>query len=348
MTNLKTITPKQAPDLLAHVIRANLVPMLTSSPGMGKSSIAKQVADTFNLKLIDVRLAQSDPCDLNGFPTTNTERTKASYVPMDTFPTEHDELPLKEDGTPYAGWFLLLDEFNSAPPSVQSAAYKIVLDRQIGQFNLHPKVAIMAAGNLSTDKAIVNRMSTAMQSRMVHFEMSLDVDAWLEWASNNNIDYRITSFINYDKAALHKFDPKHNDHTFPCPRTWEFMSKLVKPIPTIGFDMMSLLQGTVGPGMGTKFLTFCDIFNKLPNINDIINNSKTMKVPEEPDVCYAVAGLISNHIDSNNATALLEFLQRMPVEFQVVTLKGAIRQNATLASNPDVLKWVTKNAKAML
>lgn len=207
---------------------------------------------------------------------------------------------------------------------------------------------MMAAGNLASDKAIVNRMSTAMQSRMIHFEMKLDVEGWLDWASTAGIDYRITSFINYDKDALHKFDAKHNDHTFPCPRTWEFMSDIIKPMASVDYDKMALAQGTIGPGMGSKFLTFCDVFNKLPNIKDIIANSKTITVPEEPDVCYAVSGLLSNHIDKDNAPALLEFINRMKIEFQVVALKGAIKRNNTLASNPEVLKWVTKNAKSMM
>ena len=59
------VTPLQAISVLSKLLRANLVPMLTSSPGEGKSSLAQAVADFFQLKLIDVRLAQSDPTDLN-------------------------------------------------------------------------------------------------------------------------------------------------------------------------------------------------------------------------------------------------------------------------------------------
>lgn len=65
MAQLKQITPDQAPEFVKDVLRAKLVPMLTSSPGMGKSSIAKQIAKEWNLKLIDVRLSQCDPCDLD-------------------------------------------------------------------------------------------------------------------------------------------------------------------------------------------------------------------------------------------------------------------------------------------
>ena len=60
-----TITTVTAPELLTDIMMAGHVPMLTSSPGLGKSSIAAQIAKKHNLKLIDIRLAQSDPTDLN-------------------------------------------------------------------------------------------------------------------------------------------------------------------------------------------------------------------------------------------------------------------------------------------
>lgn len=59
------ITPAQASKLILDVFKARLVPMVTSSPGLGKSSIAKQIAEKQNLFVIDLRLAQCDPTDLN-------------------------------------------------------------------------------------------------------------------------------------------------------------------------------------------------------------------------------------------------------------------------------------------
>ena len=105
----------QAVSMIAKFIRARLVPMITGSPGIGKSNIVHQIAADYGLKVIDMRLAQCDPCDLMGFPTIDGE--KACYKPMDTFPIEGDPVPKG-----YNGWLLFLDELNSAPPAVQAAA----------------------------------------------------------------------------------------------------------------------------------------------------------------------------------------------------------------------------------
>lgn len=103
----------QAILMVTEYIRAQLVPMIIGSPGIGKSAIVHQIAKKYNLKLIDIRLSQTLPEDLNGFPFL--KGNKAGYVPMDVFPIEGDEVP---DG--HSGWLLFLDEFNSAPPAVQA------------------------------------------------------------------------------------------------------------------------------------------------------------------------------------------------------------------------------------
>ncbi|MHA1754665.1 MAG: ATP-binding protein, partial [Candidatus Odinarchaeia archaeon] len=256
-------------ELTIDIIKAGLVPMITSSPGMGKSDLLKSIAKSFKMKVIDLRLSQADSVDLNGFPTIDLDAGVSRYIPFDTFPTENTPIP---EG--YSGWMLLLDEINSAPNLVQAAAYKLILDREVGQHKLHPKLITVAAGNLATDKAIVNRLSTAMQSRLIHLEIKADLSAWVNWAMQNDIDYRIIAFLQFKPDLLHKFNPSHNDITFPCPRTWHFLSKLIKNWKTIPNTKLPLLTGTVSEGVGIEFKIFCDIFTTLPKIEDIIANPK--------------------------------------------------------------------------
>jgi len=56
---------KQAKDLIIQSMRHKLVPMVHGSPAVGKSSVVQQIAKDFGLKLIDLRLSQCDPTDLN-------------------------------------------------------------------------------------------------------------------------------------------------------------------------------------------------------------------------------------------------------------------------------------------
>lgn len=204
------VDTEQLPTLITDILVAGLVPHIQSSPGIGKSDIIRQIAKEYGLKVIDLRLSQMDSVDMQGFP--NIVNNKTDWIPPAVFPLEDDPIP---EG--YNGFMLFLDEITSAPISVQSSAYKLILDRMVGQHKLHEKVAMVAAGNLLTDKAIVNRMGTAMQSRMIHLKLTVNPEKWVKWAESNNIDYRVTSFIQFRPELLHKFNPNHDDVTFPCP-----------------------------------------------------------------------------------------------------------------------------------
>ena len=55
----------EAIDLVEIAISAKLVCFIHGSPSIGKSSIIHQIANKHKLKMIDIRLSQCDPTDLN-------------------------------------------------------------------------------------------------------------------------------------------------------------------------------------------------------------------------------------------------------------------------------------------
>lgn len=340
--SLVKVTTSAAPDLIKQVLKAKLVPMLHGSPGIGKSSISKQIAESANLKVIDLRLSQCDPTDLSGFPFVNKESKKAGYVPMDTFPIQGDKIP---DG--YKGWLLLLDEFNSAPMAVQTAAYKLILDRQVGQHDLHDNLYMIAAGNLETDKAITNRLSTAMQSRLVHLEVTLNYKDWIKWANQNKLDYRISSFINFKPEMLHKFDPEHNDYTFPCARTWEFVSKLIDGESTID-HLIPVIAGTIGKGAAAEFLSYVSVFKQLPDFNSIVQNPLSTIVSDEPSVLFAITGLIANNVTKTNFDSVIQYLERLPIEFQTICLQNSISRCPEIENKESFDNWLLSNSQEFI
>ena len=337
------ITTRNAKEYLLDVLKAGLVPMLTSSPGLGKSSIAAEIAKEAKLKLIDIRLAQCDPTDLNGFPTVNSETNKSSYLPMDTFPIEGDPLP---EG--YSGWLMLFDEITSATLAVQGASYKIIHDRMINQFKLHSSVALMAAGNLTTDRAVVNRISTALQSRMIHFEMEADTSHWSEWAGQTEIDHRVQSFINFKPNSLHMFDPDHNDKTFACPRTWEFVSKIIKDWSDVNHKKIPVIAGAIGEGMAREFIAFCGIYQSLPTIQEFLHSPETVSISPEPSIKYAITGLLSNHMSIDNIDKLMIAVMRLPIEFQIICLRPVLKRIKGIQNNVNIRKWIALNAQDLV
>lgn len=326
----------QAKAMLLTIIKAKLVALISGSPGAGKSALVQQIADEFSLKVIDMRLAQCDPTDLLGFPNVCRETGRASYAPMVTFPLEGDPIP---EG--YDGWLLFLDEATSCPRAVQAASYKLIYDRMVGEHRLHKNVAIVAAGNLETDGAIVEEMSTALQSRLVHMELVVDHQEWLDWASTKDIDHRICSFIRFKPDSLYTFKPDHTDKTYACPRTWEFANALIRESGgKVDREMLPLLSGTLSEGVAREFVAFCGIYNDLPTMAAIRQNPKGISVPDEPSVLFALTGAIATHMTMESVEQLMEFVNRLPVEFQVVTLRDVTRRNQVTRTHSAIQDWL--------
>lgn len=330
--------PSDAKKAAITCVVAGLVPFIQSSPGLGKSSLTHEIAKDGKLELIDLRLSQCAPEDLQGLPMKKlvgkTER--ATFTPFDTFPLEGDPLPPGKDG-----WLLFLDEFNSASKSVQAAAYKLVLDRMVGNHRLHPAVAIVCAGNLQTDKAIVNQMSTAMQSRLIHIVMESDKDEWIDWATSSDIDYRVIGFIEFQPKKLHLFNPDHQELTFPCHRTWEFVSKLIKNKQDVS-DMIPLLSGAIGPGVALEFVKFCEEYTRIPKLSAIIGDPKNTMVPVELSTRFAVLTMLMANSTVSNIKKVVEYISRFKPEEQIIFYRGALNRDPALRDVDEVAAELVK------
>ena len=344
---LQQVSLKQATEFAFQTLKANLVPFLSSSPGIGKSAAVHQLAKRFNLKVIDIRLAQEDPTALGGFPSIVNGRS--TYAPPERFPLEGDKIP---DG--YKGWLIFLDEINSAPRSVVSAAYKIVLDRMIGEKHLHPNVRMIAAGNLATDNAIVNEMGTAMRSRVVHIHVTTHSDNWLDFAAKAGFDSRVVSYLHYQANKINSFKQfgSSSDETFACERTWEFVSKILKanypdetkPVPA---DVAPLLAGTVG-STAYEFVTYTEAFKDLPTIQQVLANPCGCALPVAPAVRYLMTGMLVGNATMDNADKIATYVDRLPKEFAMVFIKLLWGKSDKFLSVPKVAELLDKVADILI
>lgn len=335
--SLVALTPNKLKKALVNVFQAGLVPYVQSSPGIGKSDIYRSIAKEANLKIIDVRLSQCSPEDLQGLPMRSEDGKKAMFAPFSMFPIEGDPLPEGKDG-----WLILMDELSSATKSVQAAAYKLILDREVGVHKLHSNVVIGAAGNKLSDRAVVVAQSTALQSRLVHFDLVVSKDDWIDWAINNNIDSRIIGYIQYKPSALHDFKPDHQDRTFPCPRTWNFVSKLIQGKSELDSVDLACIAGAISQGPAIEFQKFAEIAGKVPSIRKIQEEPETTEIPREPSFRYFIVASLMDHTNGKNFSNVMKYVGRMPEEFQVIFLRSVIKRDKTILSSPDYAQYATK------
>jgi hypothetical protein len=326
-------TPRQARRFITEdILPAGLVPFVHSSPGMGKSAMMHSIADEYQLQLIDHRLSTSTPEDLSGLPDFNRDLDvpTATFRPFDTFPVESTPVPAGKQG-----WLLFLDEANSATKNVQAASYKLVLDKQVGQHKLNPRVAVAMAGNLTTDRAIVTSLSTAMQSRIVHLELELDLREFLEdVAIPKGWDGRILGYLSYKGLpALHDFRPDHDDKTFNCPRTWEFMNRLIQG-KKVTEEKAALYAGTITSGTAADFVTYCLVAENLPKFRDIVGDPEGMFLPTDPPTRWNTVTHLMEHVDDDTFAPVAAYVNRLPAEFRVLFFRALQIRKPKLREHP--------------
>ncbi|MDR5839375.1 hypothetical protein [Caballeronia sp. LZ034LL] len=345
MEDAYVCTPRNLRTFIADALEAGLVPFVTASPGVGKSSIMKLVAKDLNLQVIDHRLSTSAPEDLSGLPRFD-EAGQARFAPFaDLFPLKNTPLPKNRDG-----WMLFLDEFNSAAKSVQAAAYKLVLDRQVGQHDLHDNCVITAAGNKATDRAIVNQISTAMQSRVVHLELEVNFEEWLyDVAFAQQYDARIIGFLSQFPSKLMDFDPAHKEKTFACPRTWEFVNRLCKLDHWQGdlTDKAPLLTGALTSGIATEFIVFSKVWKELVKIDQVIKDPKSTPIPASPSAKWATIAHLMEHINELNFDDVATYVNRQDfgVSFRILFFRSVMHRQPNMRTHPAFAKAMAELSK---
>lgn len=215
------------------------------------------------------------------------------------------------------------------------------MDRAVGQRKLHKNVAIVCAGNKETDGAIVQPMSTALQSRLVHFELQVDVEEWCDWASSKGIDHRILSYLGYRPEAIYNFSADHTDKTYACPRTWEFANRILQVVDTNQHVCLQMLAGTIGEGVAREFIGFCKIQDQLPTLAQIIASPESTTIPDDISAMWALSGALGSRLDEANSQPIMKYMKRLPIEIQVFSLRSAIRRNPKLMASQALLQWIT-------
>ena len=273
-TSTRTVTPNGAKASIKHALKKKRPIFLWGAPGIGKSDIIRQITDTFsNSHLIDIRLSLWEPTDIKGIPYFDSNSgTMVWGAP--------EELPSEEFAAQFDHIVLFLDEMNSAAPSVQAAAYQLILNRRVGTYKLPDNVMIVAAGNREADKGVTYRMPAPLANRFIHLELAVNFDDWFQWAVDNKEHRDVVGFLQFSKKDLYDFDPRASSRAFATPRSWSFVSELLED-DLDESTTTDLVAGAVGEGLAVKFMAHRRVASSMPNPSDILKGTvKELKTKE--------------------------------------------------------------------
>lgn len=329
--------PSKAKQAVRHLVTQKRPGFLVGQPGIGKSDIVRQVADELGIGFIDMRLSLYDPTDLKGFPFPNRKTGRTEWLPLGTMPFEGEGI-------------LVLDELPNAPQSVLNAAYQLMLDRGIGEYKLPEGWAIMAAGNREGDRSGVNRMPSALISRLVYLPLETNVDEFALYAVPAGVKPDVLAYLYFKNSELNTFTPDTATQPYACPRTWMFVSNNIIEHGLPADIERELLVGTIGEGATHGFVAFRRMANELPTVEEILKSPKKARLPDQNNIgaMYSISTTLALNAVPKNFGDMLTYIERLPKEFHIMFVRDAGRRNNALSETEAFSHFIDKNRKLLM
>ncbi|GAA3009783.1 MoxR family ATPase [Kitasatospora albolonga] len=271
-----TVSPSQVPELLLGLATVRPV-FLWGAPGIGKSSLVREFAESLGLECVSLIGTQLAPEDLIGVPQI-TEDGRSRFCPPESIARTE----------PYC---LFLDELNAATPDVQKAFYSLILDRRIGSYELPPGSIVIGAGNRATDGALARPMASALVNRLVHVHLRASSTDWLAWAAANGVHPWVLDYLTDRPDHLWSAPPK-TEEPFSTPRAWHMLSDALHSFgPTLEEPTLKVLaHGLLTPQHAVAFGGYVKIVRNSYGLDAILKgDARWPHRLEDRDLLYYLA-----------------------------------------------------------
>ncbi|MFI0352712.1 AAA family ATPase [Actinomadura sp. 9N407] len=285
-------------EALALAVTANLPVLLWGEPGIGKSAGMEQLAAGLDVPLETVIASVHEPSDFAGLPIIGDDPATTG-VPMAP-PDWAVRLAAAGRG------MVFFDELSSAPPAVQAALLRVVLERRVGSLALPEPVRIVAAANPPSSAADGWHLSPPLANRFVHLYWTHDartvargmagtwpsvriplVDPGKASSAIARARGTISGFLTARPGLAHHLptDAEARGGAWPSPRTWEMALRLLAAgyATDAGPEGLSAaLVGAVGDGAGIELLSYLEELD-LPDPDRVLANPDAFTLPKRGD-----------------------------------------------------------------
>jgi MoxR-like ATPase len=298
---------------LGVAVGARVPVLLWGGAGLGKSSAVREMALAAGLPCETVIASIREPSDFAGLPIVSPQGESVHFAP----PAWAQRLAENGRGV------LFLDEISTAPPAVQAALLRVVLERTVGDLALPDAVTVVAAANPPEQAADGWDLSPPLANRFCHLDWDLDAREWAEGvlAGFHPADVplldeeQLFGELTAARAAVgafviarghllhaHPGNEATAGRAWPSPRSWEMAARLIAAtIVCNAADAVRavLVAGAVGPAAAAEYLAWREDLD-LPDPEDVLRDPTAFRLPERGDRAYAALAAVTAAVLANN------------------------------------------------
>ena len=325
--------PSQTTQLLAELIRTKSPGLLVGAPGVGKTSLIEQAAKAAGATLLVSHPAVADPTDFKGLPWVAKNAKSAVFLPF-------GEFDLALNAKELLVW--LLDDLGQASPAVQAACMQLLLARRVNDHVLPDCVTFLAATNRRIDRANVSGILEPVKSRFTTIvEVTADKDDFTNWAMDNGLPDILIAFIRFREDLLCKFEPSADLTNSPVPRTWANVGRIME-MELDDAVRHEAIVGAVGEGAAVEFGGFLKMFRELPNIDAIMIDPTSGKIPTAPAALYAIVTALGMRGNADNFDRLAIYAQRLmddlKGDFAALLVRDCMRKDEEIVNTKGFVR----------
>ena len=231
---------------------------------------------------------------------------------------------------------LMVDEYGKANPAVKNALLRLMLERKIGSYTLHPDSLVFATTNLGAE-GVGDLLPPHARNRMtvINARKPSNIE-WIEWGINNGIDHSLLGWAKDNPQLFASFedvrDPEENPYiyhprdqraAFVTPRSLEAASDWLKQREHIDDQTLTgLLMGTVGARGAMDLMAFVKLADQLPSLDSIKQTPDTALVPSSAAaICMVVYRALAT-MERDWVDAWMTYLVRLDPEAQGMFANG--------------------------
>lgn len=331
---------KEAKRLIAFCILNQKNFLLVGIPGVGKTSIVKQVCKDLGVNLRVYYPALDEAINYIGFPVHEKEKGMASMVPFDYLDTI-----VNAD----APTLIFFDDLGMADDSVQKALMHILLARHVGLRDVSENVTFGGATNDVTDRAGVSGLLEPVKGRFsVIINIAFDPVEWKYHEMERGLPMDLLDFIHAEPSIITEYKPTLNVAPSCQARTVSgFGDLLLAGLPEK--DIMNAAASSCGDVFASKYIPWRENYRNMPNIEAILAGDESVPAPDNslPGIQYAVAYRLGRKFSEETSVNILKYLSKMPPEFGVMAYNEALNSpgiGINVNSYPGIIEFLTKNA----